>query len=189
MPAVLRIILCALTLGSGITWCHSSADIAPPGFDRDKIDRHQQLFDFSCIPSGVEMILKLIGRVPENYYALQESWGNKTDGSFGDFDQRTIAGVRFRRRFGVPRGPKFPLKKLFAAIDAELKHGRYVLASLSSGGADYHMWVIVQRLDDGRYRALSKNGRETIEIKDTRERIQAMQGTDIATYTISGSLP
>jgi len=175
----------ALVLGAAIAWSHPWKDVTPAGFDRLKIDQHRQLFDSSCIPSGVEMVLKLIGRVTEDYFVLQQAWKDKKDGTFADFDRRTVEGVTFRQRFSMRRGSKFPLKKLFAAIDAELIHGRYVLVSLSSDSGSYHIWVVVQRLSGGGYRALSKNGRETAEIMDTRERIEAMQGTDIVTYTIS----
>ena len=167
----------------------AEADAASLGFDRQKVDAHRQLFDLSCIPSGVEMILKLTGRVPQDYFMLQQAWKNRDVGTFADFDHRKVAGVAFRRRFPMARGPKFPLKSLFGAIDGELTHGRYVLVSLNNGDpGGYHIWVIVQRLEGGEYRALSKDGQETIEITDTRKQIEAMQGTDILTYSLSNSM-
>jgi hypothetical protein len=55
-------------------------------FNRNIIDAHKQLYGVSCIPSSVEMVLKLLGQVPVSYYDLQMQWQNKLDGSFRDFD-------------------------------------------------------------------------------------------------------
>ena len=33
------------------------------GFKRDVVDSHQQMYDMSCIPMSVEMVLKLLGQV------------------------------------------------------------------------------------------------------------------------------
>jgi len=46
-------------------------------FDKSLIDNHEQKYQCSCIPSAVEMVLKLIGKVGTDYYELQESWDNK----------------------------------------------------------------------------------------------------------------
>jgi len=155
-----------------------------PAFNRAVIDRHRQIFSFSCIPSSVEMVLKLLGRVPSDYYSLQQAWKNKTDGNFDNFEQRTIAGVTFHRQFATARCVMFPLKGLFAAIDAELAQGRYVIVGLSNDRNGYHAWVIVERLPSGEYRAISKSWEDTIEITDTKRRIEEMQGTDLGTYTL-----
>ena len=68
---------------------------------------------------SVELVLKLTGRVPGDYYKLQRAWGNKRDGNFSDFDGKTIAGVRVHKHFVLPRNQDFPLEGLFAAIDKE----------------------------------------------------------------------
>jgi hypothetical protein len=167
-----------------VAWCARGAAETPTGYDLHRIEEHRQLFEVSCIPSAVEMVLKLTGHAPAGYFALQEAWKDKTDGTFADFDNHTIAGLTFRRQFSMPRGPAFPLRKLFAAINAELGRGRYVIVSLNNDVGGYHAWVVVQRLAGGEYRAVTKYGRDTTEITDTRLRIQNMQGTDIATYKI-----
>src|SRR5271168_4875824 len=107
------------------------------------------------------MVLKLLGREPESYYELQESWKNKADGTFGDFDNKTIDGVTFHRQFGMPRGDQFPFADLFNAIDKELKAGRYVIVSLPSGGG-WHMYVIYDEDGKGDFLAVSKAGANTI---------------------------
>lgn len=47
--------------------------------DKSIIDNHEQKHQVSCIPSAVEMVLKLLRKVNVNYYELQESWKNKTE--------------------------------------------------------------------------------------------------------------
>jgi hypothetical protein len=134
--------------------------LRPTGFDINIIHQHRQLELPSCIPSSVEMVLKLTRSVPTDYFELQQAWGNKLDGNFRDFDGRTIAGLTFSQRFTQPRGRGFPLAKLFAAIDAELEQDRYVIIALRAGGPNsYHNWVIVQRSADGEYTAVSKGRR------------------------------
>lgn len=156
---------------------------AKPAYDWVKVDEHKQLYGMSCIPMTVEMVLKLLSREPADYYALQEAWKEKADGTFGDFDNRTVAGVTFYRQFFLPRDEKFPLDDLFHAIDAELAGGRHVIVSLLWDRA-YHMFVIVDRSAAGEYRAVSKAGAVTIEVGDVKARIKSIQGTDILTYTI-----
>lgn len=156
--------------------------LRPTGFDINIIHRHRQLELPSCIPSSVEMVLKLTGSVPTNYFELQQAWRDKLDGSFRDFDGRTIAGLTFSQRFKQPRGRRFPLAKLFASIDAELEQDRYVIIALRAGPASYHNWVIVQRNADGEYTAVSKSGERTIVVNDAKARLTHMKGGDIGVY-------
>jgi len=152
-------------------------------FDRESIDRHNQIDDLHSIPSGVEMILKLTGRAPSNYYELQCEWESKTDGTFGDFDGKKISGLTFHKQFDQPRNDTFPLKELFAAIHAELKAGRYVLISLPSESGS-RVYLIHQEDSDGDFIALSKDGQKTIEIKQIKKIVSDAKGTDILTYSI-----
>ena len=159
-----------------------------PSYDWLTVDTHQQLYDWSCIPMSVEMVLKLLHRVPQNYYALQFSWQNRRDGTFGDFDGRTIAGVTFQRKFFLPRDDKFPLDELFKTIDGELDEGRLVIVSLL-WSASFHMFVIVDRTPTGDYRAVSKDGSVTMEVIDVKARIRRIKGTDIVTCTVAPASP
>jgi hypothetical protein len=79
-------------------------------FDRRVIDAHEQRYLRSCIPSSVEMVLKLMGRVPSSYGELQTAWKNKADGSFRDFDGKTFQGVTFCQKFTRPHGSQFPAR-------------------------------------------------------------------------------
>lgn len=160
--------------------------LRPAGFDINIIHQHRQLELPSCVPSSVEMVLKLTRSVPSSYFELQQAWGNKLDGSFRDFDGRTIAGLTFSQRFTQPRGSRFPLAELFAAIDAELEKDRYVIIALSSGRSAFHNWfhnwVIVQRTADDEYTAVSKSGEETVVLHDAKARLTRIKGGDIGVY-------
>jgi len=127
------------------------------------------------------MVLKLLGRVPTDYYELQEAWKNKTDGNFRDFDNRTIAGVTFHQRFSLPRNREFPLSQLFDAIRKELQAGRYVIVGLAIGDG-WHNWVIYDESLDGEFIAVTKLGKETAELRQVKKLIRAMEGTDIGVY-------
>jgi hypothetical protein len=81
----------------------------------ERIGSHRQLYRYSCIPSAVEIVLKLLGRVDTNYYELQNEWDNREDGSFKDFDERVVEGLTFRLVNNLP------FEKLFDTIDQELE--------------------------------------------------------------------
>ena len=154
-------------------------------FDRRIVDAHEQRYMMSCIPSGVEMVLKLLGRVPRSYYGLQTAWRNKADGSFQNFDGKTFEGVTFHHKFFTePHGFQFPLSSLFETIDRELKAGRYVAVGLARGG-DVHSWLIYDEAPDGEFLAVSKFGPWTIEQRHVKRAIARMQGTDIGTYEVN----
>ncbi|MCK4224867.1 MAG: hypothetical protein KAX39_06780 [candidate division Zixibacteria bacterium] len=155
-------------------------------YDKDIINRHNQKHMASCIPSCVEMILKLLGKVHIDYYDLQDEWNNKADGSFANFDKKTIYDVTFHREFNQQRGVNSPIDELFERIDRELQDGRFVCVSLCSNDG-WHMYVIHKRTN-GDYAAFSKggqNGQETIEVTDVRQKVTNMRGTDILTYSLS----
>jgi hypothetical protein len=156
-------------------------------FDRRTIDAHEQRYMMSCVPSAVEMVLKLLGRVPRSYYRLQTAWKNKADGSFHNFDGKTFEGVTFHHKFfAEPHGSHFPFSALFETIDRELKAGRYVTVGLARGG-DVHSWLIYDEAPDGEFLAVSKFGPWTIEQRHVKRAITRMQGTDIGIYEVTPS--
>jgi hypothetical protein len=157
-------------------------------FNRKIIDQHAQRYGMSCIPSAVEMVLKLLGREPESYYDLQEAWKEKGDGTFDNFDNQTLNGVTFHRQFNLPRSDQFPLTSLFQKIDTELKAGHFVIVSLPSGNG-YHMFVIYDEDTAGDFLAVSKNGKQTSEATHVKDTIKRMKGTDIMTYEIKDASP
>lgn len=149
-------------------------------YDKSIADKHIQRHETSCIPSCVEMILKLLGKVPSDFYDLQKKWQNRQDGSFGDFNGQTIFGVTFNQKFTEARGKNFPMDRLFKRIDEELQAGRFVCVSLCSYRG-WHMYIIHERINDN-YASFSKNGQQTIEENNVRQIITNMHGTDILTY-------
>ena len=161
-----------------------AADIANAEWKRKIVHAHLQLYSESCIPTAVELVLILAGRVPSSYYDLQREWKNSKYGTFDIFVGRTIAGLTFHRNFWLPRCAMFPFKGLFSAIDAELNAGRFVIIGLRDDDeSPFHAWVIVERLPDGEYLGFSKNGAETMEATDIRRRIISNGGTDFNSYT------
>jgi TPR repeat protein len=152
-------------------------------FDREIIDAHEQKYAMSCIPSSVEMVLKLTGRVPGSYYEQQTAWKNKADGSFHNFDGKTIAGFTFHQQFIQAHGRQFPLAALFETIDHELRAGRFVIIGLPAAG-DTHDWVIYDEDASGEFLAVSKAGPRTIENNHVKKTVTEMQGTDIGTYEL-----
>ncbi len=155
------------------------------------VDEHEQLEPFSCIPSAVELVLKLLGKAPVGYYDLQKSWKNKKTGSFLNFNGKTIAGVTFESKFSPPnRGKCFPINDLFKAIDVELDAGKFVVISLKSP-LGWHMYVIYNRLNSSYnpseydYLAFTKNGKHTTEANDVKKCVLSMGGTDILIYNVN----
>jgi hypothetical protein len=150
-------------------------------FDRRIIDAHEQRYNYSCIPSSVEMVLKLMGRVPLSYYGLQDAWRNKADGSFHDFDGKTFSRLTFHQQFTMARDSAFPLTNLFATIDRELKAGRFVIVGLPAGN-DFHNWVIYDEDANGEFLAVSKFQKWTIQRRHVKRTITEMRGTDLGIY-------
>jgi len=153
-----------------------------PPIDPRVLDTHKQLFDLSCIPAGVELVLKFLGKLDPSEHPEQGAWGNKRDGSFNDYHGKVLRGVHFAMEFTHPRSPDFPLSDLFTRISEELRAGRFVVISLRSGGG-WHIFVVVEERPDGEFIAVSKAGDQTIGTEHVREIVTKMKGTDILTYT------
>jgi hypothetical protein len=169
------------------------AKAGPPKLDREIVDKHKQLYDMSCIPMTVEMVLKLTGHAPAEYFELQNAWKNKRDGNFSNFDGSTLFGLTFHKRFGMPRDEDFPLQRLFATIASELDAGRFVIVSLESNSG-WHMYVIYGMDAEGDFLAVTKSGSqatgsETEYVRHVKGIISGMLGTDILTYEVTGPAP
>jgi len=147
----------------------------------EAINKHRQIYASSCIPSCIEMVLKLNKKVDSNFYNYQKIWGNKIDGTFANFDGLLLNGLRFYQKFNILRNTNFPIEDLFMTIDKELLDGRYVIVSLPS---DYgwHMYVICNKLPNGEFVAYSKNGGENMVETNVKQIIQRVKGTDIMIY-------
>ncbi|PST83135.1 hypothetical protein C7T94_11060 [Pedobacter yulinensis] len=147
---------------------------------------HRQLYGMSCIPMSVELVLKHHHKVSPAYYDLQHGWQNKADGSFADFDGKTLAGLKFRHQFGRPRGEGFPFDELFKVIDNELDAGRKVIISLPSGYNFWHMYVIDARTAQNDYRAYSRHfeNDKPLVLEGVKGLIFGAGGTDIMTYRV-----
>ncbi len=157
------------------------------------IKAHEQKYQFSCIPSAIEMALKLLGKVDTSYYDLQNEWKNEINGSFSYFNGKIIKGLTFERKFAVPRNSSFPMEELFRVIDNELASDRYVIISPFRENREteekgWHMYVIFAKTDDD-YLAFSKRGKKTVYLNTVKTRVREMQGTDILVYETSQIKP
>jgi hypothetical protein len=148
--------------------------------DPQVLETHKQLNEFSCIPMSIEFVLKLLGRVDVKYFDLQITWNDRQDGSFAQFDGKTIKGIKFTRQFSLPRDDKFPLENLFSIIKEELNHERYVIISLEVSGG-WHNYIIFDQIPNGEFKAITK-GQQHEQINNVCEVVRKMKGTDILTY-------
>lgn len=146
------------------------------------VNNHNQIFQSSCIPSAVEMVLKYYKVVGFDFYDLQNEWKNKTDGSFRDFNNKELYGITFFQKFVLPRDTTFPIDSLFQTIENELKSGRKVIISLPSD-TGWHMFVICKQTPDGEFVSYSKTGSHTLILRNTKEIVKKSNGTEIMTYS------
>lgn len=145
------------------------------------VNNHNQIYGPSCIPSTVEMILKYYKVVDFDFYDLQNEWKNKIDGAFSDFDNKELYGITFSHKFDLPRNANFPMDSLFQTIENELKLGKKVIISLPSD-MGWHMFVIHKQTADGEFVSYSKQGSHTLILRNIKEMIKKVNGTDILTY-------
>ncbi len=144
------------------------------------INAHEQKHRLSCIPSAVEIVLKLLEKVDTNYYDLQNNWGKKSNGSLGDFNGKAIKGITFERIFAVPRNSSFSMEEFFQVIDDELTSGRYVIISLPKQ-KKWHTYIIYAKANED-YLVFSKSGKRTVFLNGLKSRVYKMQKTDILIY-------
>lgn len=147
------------------------------------VNNHNQIFESSCIPSTVEMVLKYCKVVGSDFYDLQQDWKNKIDGSFLNFDKTELYGVTFSHQFGLPRDANFPMDSLFQTIESELKAGRKVIISIPSD-MGWHMFVVHKQTADGEFVSYSKQASHTLILRNTKEIVRKVNGTDIMTYSV-----
>ena len=153
--------------------------------DVDVLRSHIQKYSKSCVPMGIELVLKLMGKAEKEYYELQDEKGDVFRGG-REYDKKIIKGTMINLKFDIPRGPGFPLTDLFKAIYDELNAGRYVnCAWKPEGVANYHAYVIYGYEGD-ELLAVTKfhNDRNVHYINDMKKKLTDIQGSDILTFTV-----
>ncbi|WP_316825548.1 hypothetical protein [Pedobacter miscanthi] len=180
-----KILLSLVVLLSTSVIFHSRAQAQKTDscFFNTVVNNHDQIFELSCIPSAVEIILKYYKVVDFDFYELQNKWKNKTDGSFHDFDKKKLYGITFFQKFVLPRDAKFPIDSLFRTIENELKAKKKIIISLPSN-AGWHMFIISEQTPDGEFVSYSKLGSHTLILRNTKEIVRNSNGTEIMTYSI-----
>lgn len=147
----------------------------------EAINKHKQIYTNSCIPSGIEMVLKLNKKVDSDFYNYQKIWGRKNEGNFANFDGLLLNEIRFHHLFDLRRNDNFPINDLFMTIDKELAEGRYVLISLPSD-TGWHIYVICNKLSNGDFVAYSKLSSKNLILYNVKEIVRQVKGTDIMVY-------
>jgi hypothetical protein len=141
--------------------------------NRKIIDNHQQIYPNSCVPSGVEMVLKLEGIMNSTLHSLQEAYGNNPR-SGDDFDNKEFSNGYIKIKFH--KVLLLTLKDIFHRIEYELKDNRYVLIPLKTSSPGDPMWtchihLIYNLMENGEYQSLTKlPGQPTIEDSSTKKR-------------------
>jgi len=147
------------------------------------VNNHNQIFQMSCIPSAIEMILKYYNVVDFDFYDLQNEWKDKADGSFRNFDKKELYGITFFQKFVLPRDKNFPIDSLFQTIENELKSDKKVVISLPADRG-WHMFIICKQTPEGEFVSYSKLGSHTLILRNTKEIVRKSNGTEIMTYSI-----
>src|SRR4051794_29965463 len=104
---------------------------------RPVVDSHRQLYKYSCSTSLAEMMLKVGGKVPSEFYRLQELETGASTGLHYLKDKK-IAGVTFRV---FPKNLSGP--EIIQNIQKELDEGRTVGLYLPQNGIS-HGWLAVE---------------------------------------------
>jgi hypothetical protein len=152
--------------------------------DEEVFQTHEQKYPRSCIPMAVEFILKLLTRVPRDYFELQHEWNKSPYDNFSYFDGRIEHGIKFTKQFPHERGANFPINDLFATIEDELRQRKYVAVALRVPGTPYfHNYVVYNALSNGEFEAVTKC-QYPEKIADVKRRVREMKGTDILTYEL-----
>lgn len=150
------------------------------------IEKHQQLFEVSCVPMSIEFLVKLEDTTQVNFYEEQHKHPNgKIGGEY--YDKKIIHSLSFSHLFSNsknPRGTSFPLQQLIDKMKEEIDNGRYFQISLESGGNNYHMWIIYGYNDNLDFFGITKywNNPHPHRISNVIEKLKKMGGTDIVVY-------
>ena len=159
-----------------------------PSLNYDLLLNHEQKYPLSCVPSSIEMILKLEKIVNKDYYELQNRAGNVAIGGNqfnGNKYPDEFPILTFTQKFTNPRDNNFPFDDLFRTIDEELAKNHYVIVTLKPDRVNFHNYILFDHCHDNEYIAITKffNKPPSWENK-VKEIIRSIQGTDIITYSL-----
>lgn len=151
---------------------------------RSIVDQCAQYYDWSCVASCVEIVLKIEGKVPMEFRALQDLQKNTMSG-FAPFRKETC---------GILHGLEFtetpfnhPFDGLADLLGSELDDGRFPIISLCSGldhaakTGTVHEYVVVQ-YTGADFLALSKANAATQEELVFKNLSGTMPHTHVLTY-------
>lgn len=152
------------------------------------VKNHLQMYESTCTPSAVEMILKLEGKVDLSYYELQNDTSFRNGANYREVTGDRF-GLKFIHKFSFERNREFPIDKLFNEIESNLKFGRYVAISLFQGVSPdgyyefYHNYIIFNN-QKNEFQAITRyyNDTNPTIVENVKKKVIDMNGTDILVY-------
>lgn len=133
------------------------------------LELHQQWFPASCAASGMEIVLKLHGKVAEEWFSLQHEFQNQNIG-FSQLDKLAAYGLQAQESH-LPKGD------FLSRLQQECAAGRFPVFSLpnlgltrlidgsSAGVREWHIWVGIP--DGSKVTAVSKTFLRSSPLKIT----------------------
>jgi|GEM_PF-2173667 len=156
---------------------------------------HEQKHSNSCVPSAVEMVLKLHGLIKPNDFYLQEHFKEKISGGhIVDFFNKDYPEENKNIKFYQKEYDN--LESYFDAIKKELSN-RYVLIPLKNSNGGYHEYVVYDYLEKEGFKAVTRcfQNKEIVYVNDMEERFRKnfceminkkqKLGVDILVYNMS----
>jgi hypothetical protein len=153
---------------------------------------HEQRYQNSCVPSAVEIVLKLEGLIEPDDYYLQEHFGNTCIGG-GDivnfFNEEKKNITFYQKVYG-------DLESYFNEMKNELSNTRYVIVPLATGPNQYHNHVVYDYSEKEGFKTFTRHfkNNEIISVNDMEERFrrnyneminkEKSYGVDILVYTM-----
>jgi len=143
--------------------------------DIEKIlKKHEQKYKYSCTPSSVEMVLKLEGKVAEDYYELQNLFFKDSvkkencDRHNFCFYEGEQQGLIFKKLEFVetPSTNQFRFEFIFDTIKSNIDDKHFVIIALKSDNFNFHNHVIYG-YEEGLIKSVTKyHGSDKFEFRE-----------------------
>jgi hypothetical protein len=160
------------------------------------ISEHYQFAHGSCIPSMIEVVLKLEGIIDIDDFRFQSDKSKWWDSSWIDdlnLKNSEEKSLIFKRHFEEPRGSNWLNKfrnTFFSLIDEELSMGRFIIVIMNSGQGNYHPEIIYSKKKSYIYYTFTFHAQDSLNVngmykyeQDLFQRvIVQMEGTALYTY-------
>ncbi len=157
---------------------------------------HEQKYPWSCVPSAVEMVLKLHGIIEPNDFYLQKRFSEESigGGHIVDFFNQDNKIIKFYQKVYDD------IDEYFKVIKEELlTNHKYVIIPLPTDNGNYHAYVVYDYSEKEGFKIFSRdyNNNEIINENNMEERFrnnynrmkmidkEKRYGVDILVYTMN----